>query len=561
MGQTIYDSLSLNYYSKRKVSNFNVMNRRDLIKNLSVAPLAGLVSTPETTWASELNPPGDSIYATIGVEPIINCRGTFTIIGGSMELPEVTKAMEAASGYFVQYDELAMGVGKKLAELTRTEWGIVTSGCAAAMKHFTAACLTGGDPEKLLRIPDLTGFIKAEVIIPRSSRNVYDHAIRNMGVTIIEVNNPAELEKAINSRTAMIYIMTGPPNDKDKELSLEVIASIAKPHGVPILADAAAENLTIPPIHISRGATAVAYSGGKAICGPQCAGILLGPKDLLMSAWQAGAPHHGPGRDNKVGKEEIMGMIAAVEAWTKRDHEAEWNLWMERLNTIASKLKSLSGISTEIRQPTGLSNRAPSLRVSWDPNQFKITGEEIAEETARNKPRIAIGAGSGEGTTFVTIVPSQMRQEQVPVVAERLYGILTAKRSPKDNTFAKPSVQVTGQWDLEIQYFSSTGKHTLYLEQDGNWIQGAHQAEFSESEIIGMVEGDQIRFRSVLQRPGDSLTYLFNGSVKNDDKGLPVMSGSIYMGEYMTAKFKATKTKYKGIRRPFTIPGGPPLSS
>lgn len=194
------------------------MNRRDLLKNLSVAPLAGFVASPENSWASgsisasdDLMALGDSIYSSIGVEPIINCRGTFTIIGGSMELPEVTKAMEAASGYFVQYDELAMGVGKKLAELTKSEWGIVTSGCAAAMKHFTAACLTGGNPEKLLRIPDLTGFEKTEVIIPRSSRNVYDHAIRNMGVTIIEVNTPDELEKAINPRTALIYIMTGPP--------------------------------------------------------------------------------------------------------------------------------------------------------------------------------------------------------------------------------------------------------------------------------------------------------------------------------------------------------------
>jgi len=537
------------------------MNRRDLIKNLSVAPLAGLVSTPDTTWANELNAPGDSIYATIGVEPIINCRGTFTIIGGSMELPEVTKAMEAASGYFVQYDELAMGVGKKLAELTRSEWGIVTSGCAAAMKHFTAACLTGGNPEKLLRIPDLTGFAKTEVIIPRSSRNVYDHAIRNMGVTIIEVSTPAELEKAINPRTAMIYIMTGPPNDKDKELSLEVIAQIAKPHEIPILADAAAENLTIPSTHLERGATAVAYSGGKAICGPQCAGILLGPKDLLMSAWQASAPHHGPGRDNKVGKEEIMGMLAAVEAWTKRNHEAEWDLWMTRLNTIATKLKTISGINTEIRMPTGLSNRAPSLRVSWDPNQFNITGEEIAEQTARTKPRIAIGGGSGDGTTFVSIVPSQMRQEQVAVVAERLYTILTTIRSPKNKDFSKPTVLVTGQWDLEIQYFSSTSLHALYLEQDGNWIQGSHQAEFAESEILGMIEGNQIKMRSVLRKPGDSITFLFSGDVKNDEMGSPLISGSVYLGEYMTATFKAFKTKYKGTRRPFMIPGGPPLSS
>jgi seryl-tRNA(Sec) selenium transferase len=454
-----------------------------------------------------------------------------------------------------------MGVGKKLAELTKTEWGIVTSGCAAAMKHFTAACLTGGNPEKLLRIPDLTGFEKTEVIIPRSSRNVYDHAIRNMGVTIIEVNTPAELEKAINPRTAMIYIMTGPSNDKDKELSLEVIARIAKPHGVPILADAAAENLTIPPVHIERGATAVAYSGGKAICGPQCAGILLGPKDLLMSAWQAGAPHHGPGRDNKVGKEEIMGMLAAVEAWTKRNHEAEWDLWLTRLNTIATKLKTIPGISTEIRMPTGLSNRAPSLRVSWDPNQFHITGEETAEQTARTKPRIAIGGGSGEGTTFVSIVPSQMKQEQVPIVSDRLYGILTSKRTPKSDQLAVPTVQISGHWDLEIQYFSSISKHTLYLEQDGNWLQGYHQADFAESEIMGMVEGDQIKIRSALRKPGDSITFLFSGQVNKDEQGLPGISGSVYLGEYMTANFKATKSKYKAMRRPFMIPGGPPLSS
>ncbi|HNR05666.1 MAG TPA: aminotransferase class V-fold PLP-dependent enzyme [Saprospiraceae bacterium] len=538
------------------------MNRRDLLKNLTAAPFAAIpLSENLSTGPDEGVAGGDSIYASVGVEPIINCRGTFTIIGGSMELPEVTRAMEAASGYFVQYDELAMGVGKRLAELTKSEWGIVTSGCAAAMKHFTAACLTGGNPEKLLRIPDLTGFEKTEVIIPRSSRNVYDHAIRNMGVSIIEVNSPEDLERAINPRTAMIYIMTGPPNDTGKELSLEVIASIAKPHSVPILADAAAENLTIPPIHLERGATAVAYSGGKAICGPQCAGILLGPKDLLMSAWQASAPHHGPGRDNKVGKEEIMGMLAAVEAWTERNHEAEWNIWLERLNTIASKFKSLSGISTEIRMPTGLSNRAPALRISWNPNQFHITGEEVAEITARSKPRIAIGGGSGEGTSFISIVPSQMRQEQVPVVADRLYAILSAERSPKSDQMASPSLQIDGPWDLEIQYFSSIAKHTLYIEQDGNWIQGTHQADFSESEVLGLVEGDQIKMRSVLRRPGDSITYLFSGVVKNDEAGLPVMSGSIHLGEYMTAKFKATKTKYKGARRPFMIPGGPPLSS
>src|SRR6185295_11694790 len=145
---------------------------------------------------------GPNIFQSIGVEPIINCRGTFTIIGGSIERPQVRAAMEAASKDFVQYDELADGIGARLAEITGAEWGMVSAGCAAGMKHVTAACVTGGNPEKLIRIPDLTGFDKTEVIIPKSSRNVYDHAIRNIGATIIEVNTPQELENALNARTA-----------------------------------------------------------------------------------------------------------------------------------------------------------------------------------------------------------------------------------------------------------------------------------------------------------------------------------------------------------------------
>jgi seryl-tRNA(Sec) selenium transferase len=538
------------------------MKRRDIIKNLATLPILGTISSQESIWAAEahntITEPlvGDSIYSTIGVEPIINCRGTFTIIGGSMERPEVGKAMEAATGYFVQYDELAFGVGKKLAELTKTEWGMVTSGCAAGMKHFTAACITGGSPEKLLRIPDLTGFEKTEVIIPRASRNQYDHAIRVLGVTIIHADTPLELEKAINNKTAMIYLMTGPAHDKDKPLSLEVIAGIAKAHNVPVLADAAAENLTIPPVHLERGATAVVYSGGKAICGPQCAGLLFGPKNLLMSAWQASAPHHGPGRDNKVGKEEVMGMLAAVEAWTKRDHKAEWNNWLKRLDTISNKVKQISGITTDIKIPTELSNLAPVLNIWWNPDELNITGEEIAEDTARNKPRIAIGSSNKDGKTGVNITPSQMREEQVGIVADRLYNLLSKKRPSKSTTMMAPSVKVSGQWNLEMQYFSSISQHSLYLEQDGNWIQGHHEAEFDGAEIIGMVEGNNIKMKSVLRQPGDFITYLFNGKFEDDS-----ITGTVFLGEYLTANFKATRSKYKMARKAFMIPGGPPLAT
>ena len=187
------------------------MNRREIVKSLSIVPFAGGLMYQDELMgkAPSISPNADEdIYRSLGVEPVVNCRGTFTIIGGSIERPEVLKAQEAAAGQFVQYDELAEGIGKKLAKLTKTEWGVVTSGCAGAMKHVTAACVTGGNPEKLIRIPNLTGFDKTEVIVPSHSRNAYDHALRNIGVTMVTVDTPEEMKQAIGPKTAMIYIMT-----------------------------------------------------------------------------------------------------------------------------------------------------------------------------------------------------------------------------------------------------------------------------------------------------------------------------------------------------------------
>ena len=371
------------------------VTRRELFQIGNVLALPVLLGGVRSDAEAATGPlkPGPEIYQSIGVEPIINCRGTFTIIGGSVERPEVRAAMEAASKYYVQMDELADAVGQRLAELTGAEWGMVSAGCAAGLKHVTAACVTGGNPEKLQRIPDLTGLDKTEVVIPRSSRTAYDFAIRNIGVKMITVDTPEEFEQALNPRTAMIYLQGGPA--MSGPFALEIVARMAQPKNIPILVDAAAEVLTIPNVHLQRGATVVAYSGGKAICGPQCAGLLLGRKDLLMSAWQASSPHHGPGRDNKVGREETLGMVAAVEAWVKRDHEADWRTWLSWLDNISKRVSTLESVKTAVREPNGLSNRSPSLTISWDPAKLHITGEEVAEELARTKPRIALGGGGG----------------------------------------------------------------------------------------------------------------------------------------------------------------------
>lgn len=547
------------------------MKRRDVIKGLSMLPFVGAASSTFGSFGSrqmvgrfsegtsEFMEIGPRIFQSIGVEPIINCRGTFTIIGGSVELPDVKAAIHAAADHFVQYDELAEGVGRHLAKLTGAEWGMVSSGCAAGMKHVTAACVTGGNPEKLIKLPDLTGFEKTEVIIPRHSRNVYDHAIRNIGVEIITVETLEELKGAISSRTAMIYLLSH-ASSSTNELSLEAIAAAVSDKHIPILVDAAAENLTIPNIHLQRGATVVTYSGGKVMCGPQGAGLILGKKSILKAAWQASAPHHGIGRDNKVGREETLGMVAAVEAWIKRDHDSEWKKWLSWLDAISQKVSSIPGISTQVHEPAGLSNHSPVLSIRWSPDLFHVSGEEIADELAHTKPRIALGGSLGryqqeEGQTGITITAFQMQDGNAAIVADRVYEVLNVKRAPKP-VMAAAGHDIAGQWDVTIDFFDDQGTHQFYIEQDGNWLNGTHQGDFYSRQLIGTIEGNDVKFRSVFRQPGDVLVYSFSGKINGD-----VIKGDLHMGEYLECTFTAIKRQYSGEREAIKIPVGPPLAT
>ncbi len=516
---------------------------------LNGGKLAALAAAPAMAGALQ---PGPTIYQSIGVEPVINCRGTYTIIGASLERPEVRAAMDAASQHYVQLDELADGVGRRLAELTGAEWGMVSSGCAAGLKHVTAACVAGGNPEKLLRIPDLRGLERTEVVVPRSSRSPYDHAIRNIGVRVITVNTVEEFQRALSPRTAMIYLST---DGEEGSLGLASVAAIAKPWGIPILVDAADQVLTIPNVHLTRGAAVVAYSGGKALCGPQCAGLLLGRKDLLQSAWQASSPHHGPGRDNKVGREETLGMLAAVEAWVQRDHQGEWKTWRAYLDTISRRLATIGGLDFELREPTELANRSPSLVISWDAAQLHVTGEELVETMARTKPRIALGAGGGPaGKTALEVTAWMMRPGDDQIVAARLFELLSTKRNPKPAP-APPVANMSGRWDVEVTYSSSKSRHTFLLEQQGSQLRGSHQGEFSTMEAWGVVEGDQVKLRSTHRAPGDAITFLFAGSFVNG-----VLAGKVYLGEYLDARFTARRSPL-GSSRPIFVPGGPPLAN
>lgn len=482
------------------------------------------------------------VYGAIGVRPLINARGTFTIISGSLMLPEVRQAIDAASRQYVHLDELTDAIGARLATLTGAEWGLVTSGCAAGLTHATAACVAGGNPDLHVRIPNLNGFAKDEVIIPKHSRNVYDAAVRTVGVRVIEVTTLAEFEAALGPRTAMIYVLASPNADKS-ELSVKAMAPLAQAKRVPILVDAAAEILTIPNVHLQNGATLVGYSGGKCLRGPQTAGLLLGRKDLIRAAWVHSAPHHGFSRSMKVGKEEAMGMVAAVETWVKRDHDAEWKRWSSWLDHIASRLSTIPSIETRINQPEGLSNRTPSLTVLWDREKLGVSGEAIVRTLLDTDPRIAMfparGGNNGAGRTGVSITPYMLSAGEEKIVADRLHAVLSAPPTKDVSTTppAAPAADLSGQWDVRIEYAAGQATHTLYLRQKESAIDGSHQGNFVTRELAGTIDGSAVRLRSQYgEQNGDALSFAFTGTVAGDE-----MKGTLDMGEYLSATWTATR--------------------
>jgi D-glucosaminate-6-phosphate ammonia-lyase len=523
-------------------------NRRDFFRTGGVLTMAGAIPpSASAALAKAMAKPTDgrdhsALYENIGVRPIINARGTFTILTGSQSLPQVKDAMIEASRSYVQMDELMAGVSKKLAELTGAPWGIVTAGCCAALTNFTAAVIAGTNPERMQRLPNLEG-LKNEVIIPEYSRNVYDHAIRMLGVKVVEVKTPAELASAFNERTALIYIFAGPGDEGP--LGTKAVCDIARPHQVPVIVDAAAEGLTFPNLHLQRGATAVAYSGGKCLKGPQAAGLLLGDKNLLQAAWANSAPHHAFGRSLKVGKEEIMGMLAAVEAWKTRDHDAEYRDWEAQLGYISKEVTKVPGVTARVEEPQGLSNRTPSLRIEWDASQLGITGQEVSKMLMESEPRIALGGASGvrpdRMNSSVTVTPWMMMPGDHKIVASRISSVLS-----DHPPFTNPPVpsgelaSLAGQWRTTLTFSRGSAEHRLVFEQHEASLVGTHYGEFGQGDLTGSVTANQVHFRSAQKIEGQRLSYGFSGTVNGD-----TMSGVLDMGEYGLAEWSAERHHYE----------------
>jgi len=355
------------------------------MKWIAAAPVLGAVAwqgfAQKLTGASS-GAPGN-VYGRIGVRPFINARGTWTYLSGSLMLPEVRQAMEAAAQQFVDMFELQRAVGKRLAALSGAESAMITSGSAGAMAVATAACIAGSDPAKIWQLPDTTG-LKHEVVM-LGGRIAFDNALRLAGGKLVLAGTLDELPSAINERTAMVYTTW-----RDGRLSRAL--EITRREKIPLLLDDAAG---IPPLdNLSRyaklGVDLYCFSGGKGLRGPQCAGVLLGRRDLIDAALANSNPWEGSVcRAMKAGKEEIIGMLTAIETWQKIDIDSLNREWNAKVQRIAKVVETVPGVTAKIYVPEE-GNSYPTLRVMWDEQAFGLTIAQCDQELRSGEPRIEV---------------------------------------------------------------------------------------------------------------------------------------------------------------------------
>ena len=419
-------------------------SRRSFVKLLAAAPLLGQIAARDLYAQAATaigKDPRQNVYTRLGVKTVINCRGTWTYLSGSLEFPEVRQAQVEAAQHFVNVLELQRAVGRRLSELTGAESGIITSGAAGAMAASAAGCMAGTDDKYIWQLPDTTG-LKHEVIM-MGGRSAFDSAIRLTGAKLVLAYSPEELASAINENTAMIYT-----TDLGEKLQKQL--AVAKDKKVPMLLDDAAG---IPPadnakLYAKMGIDLYCFSGGKGLRGPQCSGLLLGRKDLIEAALLNSAPREGAVcRPMKVGKEEIIGCLTALETWLKIDDKKLYAEWNGRVERIRKLVDTVPGVKTDIYIPDD-GNRYPTLKVSWDQAAWGYTLSDCVRELRESDPIIevvgvdnpslvkAVREGNPnptrkerKGPDHIELVSMTIKPGEEIIVGQRLRAILGAAQS------------------------------------------------------------------------------------------------------------------------------------
>jgi L-seryl-tRNA(Ser) seleniumtransferase len=404
---------------KRKASVS--LTRRGLFQAGAGLALSGVLG--ETAVVAAAQPARQDVYTTLGIKHVINATGTVTNLGGSVMPPEVVAAWVDASRHFVNLLELQDKVGERIAKLIGVEAAMVTTGAAGSLLLATAAVVTGGDRKRIARLPDTTG-MKNEVILQKTHRSCYDNQLTDVGVRLVEVETGAEAQKAVNKQTALMFFMN--KEDAAGRIPRREWIELAQKHKIPTLLDAAAD---VPPLdrlagYNQRGFDLVAFSGGKAIRGPNDTGLLLGRKELIEAAKKNTNPHCGTiGRMMKVSKEDMIASLAAVERFVRLDHKAEWREFERRIGVIEQAVKDIPSLRSERIVPP-IANHVPHLLLTWDEKRLKLTRARFTQMLMEGDAPIQIGRVSGTGDRGVLISVLTLQAGEDRIVADRIRGIL-----------------------------------------------------------------------------------------------------------------------------------------
>lgn len=396
--------------------------RRTFLSALAGIPGLRLIVGDPGAVAREASQ-GRDVIQELGVRSFINAGGTFTALTGSLMRPEAVAAMQVASRRYVRLEDLHDAVGKRIAELLDCPAALVTSGCASALSLATAACVAGKDPDRIRRLPDTQG-LKNEVLVQKTHRVGYDHAIRNAGVKLIEVETREQLEHAISPRTAMMFFLNFA--DPMGKIHREEFVEIGKKNQIPTLNDAAAD---VPPVenlwrYTKMGFDLVGFSGGKGLRGPQSAGLLLGRKDLIEAARLNNSPNGDTlCRTNKINKEEIVGMLVALEYYLKQDHAAVWKEWESRCHRITQALEVFSDVRTEISVPE-IANAVPHLKITWDYRKRGVDVRSMIKKLREGTPSIEVAPGA---QARFSIGVWMMEPGEDAIVGQRIRAILAGE--------------------------------------------------------------------------------------------------------------------------------------
>ena len=403
-----------------------MINRRKVLQSLASIPFAGGLfginslsaqSRPELLTSNLRR----NFFKELGLRTFINAAGTYTSMTGSLMPKEVIEAISYSADEYVNLDDLQDKVGERIAELLECEYATVSSGCFGAMSIGMAGVITGKDPKKVKQLPNTNG-MKNEVIMQESHSIGYAQALTNVGAKIVKVKTTKQLENAISNKTCMLWFLNA--HTDRGEIKWEEFISLGKKYKIPTFIDCAAD---VPPVEnlfrfTKMGFDLVAFSGGKGLRGPQSAGLLLGKREYIEAA-RMHTPPRGEtiARGMKVNKEEVLGMLAALELYLEKDHNKEWEMWESQIKLISDSASSIEGVETEIHVPK-YANHVPSLRIRWNEKKVKISPNEVRKQLSEGHPSIqTVGDSTSVGITTWMMVPGQER-----IVAKRIKEILSS---------------------------------------------------------------------------------------------------------------------------------------